>query len=282
MAEADCAKIKELEEIAKELRLDLIEMFRSSGKGHLGGSLSIVEIITALYFHFMDVRPGEPRWPERDRLVLSKGHASAAWYAALAKKGFFRRELLFTDYIKINGILQEHSDMKKVPGVEMSSGALGQGLSVGLGMALAGRLSGADYRVYVILGDGEMQEGQVWEALMACSNYRTGRLTAIIDYNKLQVCNSVSSVMEIEPLKKKLEAFRWNVLEIDGNSMSEVFGALRTVKNSSSEYPFVVIANTVKGKGVSFIENQVSWHSHAFSEDHYRQAMLELSRGGKE
>jgi transketolase len=252
-------------------------MFHASGKGHIGGSLSIVEIMTALYFHIMKVDPDNPKWPDRDRLVLSKGHTSATWYAALAAKGFFPKKLLFSDYMKVGGKLQEHSDMNKVPGVEMSSGALGQGLSVGLGMSLAARLAKKDYRVYVILGDGELQEGQVWEAFMAAGHYRTSNLTAIIDYNNLQVCSSVDKIMDLEPLAAKLEAFRWQVLEIDGNNMNEVVPALERARDNPSEKPTAIICRTVKGKGISFIENNVHWHSHAFSEEDYQKAKKELA-----
>lgn len=268
--------VSELVRRAGGLRVDLVEMFHSSGRGHMGGSLSLVEVMTALYFHILRVDPLNPVWPDRDRLVLSKGHASAVWYAALSARGFFSRELLFTEYMKIGGRLQEHSDMHKVPGVEMSSGALGQGLSVGLGMSLAGRLAKKDYRVYVILGDGEMQEGQVWEALMACSHHRASNLTALIDYNHLQVCGSISQVMELEPLGAKLKAFRWNVLEIDGNDMAQVVGALEQARSNATDFPTAIICNTVKGKGISFIEGNVHWHSHPLNEEDYKKAKSEL------
>jgi len=269
-------KLEYLKHAAHSLRMDVVEMFHASGKGHIGGSLSIVEIMTALYFHILRVDPENPKWPDRDRLVLSKGHASATWYAALSAKGFFPKDLLFTDYMKIDGKLQEHSDMNKVPGVEMSSGALGQGLSVGLGMCLAGRLAKRDYRVYVILGDGELQEGQAWEAFMAAGHYHANTLTALIDYNKLQVCSTVSQIMELEPLAQKIEAFRWNVVEIDGNNMEEVVSALERARDNTTEQPTAIICNTVKGKGISFIENNVQWHSHAFSEEDYQKARKEL------
>jgi transketolase len=270
-------KLEYLKDTAHALRKDLVGMFHASGKGHLGGSLSIVDVMTALYFHIMRVDPGNPKWPDRDRLVLSKGHASATWYAALSAKGFFPRDLLFTDYMKIGGKLQEHSDMNKVPGVEMSSGALGQGLSVGLGMCLAGRLAKKEYRVYVILGDGELQEGQVWEAFMASGHYRADKLTALIDYNKLQVCDTIAKTMELEPLATKIEAFRWHVLEIDGNDMGQVVSALEAAKDNTTDRPTAIICNTIKGKGVSFIENDVHWHSHTFSDEDYQQARKELA-----
>ena len=283
---SNSSKIDALVQKAHALRMDLVEMFHASGRGHLGGSLSLVEIMAALYFHILRVDPDHPGWPDRDRLVLSKGHASAIWYAALAARGFFPRELLFTEYMKIGGRLQEHSDMHKVPGVEMSSGALGQGLSVGLGMSLAGRLAKKEYRVYVILGDGEIQEGQIWEAFMAGSHYRAGKLTAIIDYNHLQVCGSISQIMELEPLSEKLTAFRWNVLEIDGNDMAQVVKALEQACDNATDFPTAILCHTVKGKGVSFIEKNVHWHSHVLNEGDYQKAKDELigtsgSRGKK-
>jgi len=255
MSDISNSKIDALVQKAHALRMDLIEMFHASGRGHMGGSLSLVEIMAALYFHILRVDPDNPAWPDRDRLVLSKGHASAVWYAALAARGFFPRELLFTEYMKIGGRLQEHSDMHKVPGVEMSSGALGQGLSVGLGMSLAGRLAKKEYRVYVILGDGEIQEGQIWEAFMAGSHHRAGKLTAIIDYNHLQVCGSISQIME-------------------------------QASDNASDFPTAILCHTVKGKGVSFIEKNVHWHSHVLNEEDYKKAKDELigtsgSRGKK-
>lgn len=269
-------EVKELEGIAHQLRLNILDIFRGSGKGHIGGSLSMVEIITALYFSVMKVNSLDPSWPDRDRFVLSKGHASAAWYAALAKKGFFPEQLTYTEYIKINGLLQEHSDMKKIPGVEMSSGALGQGLSVGVGMALAARLKKKDYRVFVLLGDGEMQEGQVWEALMSGAHYKLQNLIALIDYNRLQVCGDINDIMEIEPLGKKLDSFGWNVIDIDGNNMSEVLEALNSACSAQTKRPSIIICNTVKGKGVPFIENDFHWHSHPFDEELYNRAKKEF------
>ncbi len=276
MSQCSEEKVKYLEKMAHQIREDLIEMFRGAGRGHIGGSLSVVEVMVALYFHIMRVDPKNSKWPDRDRFVLSKGHASATWYAVLAEKGFFPKDLLFTQYIKINGLLQEHSEMQKIPGIEMSSGALGQGLSVALGMSLAARLASKDYGVYVMMGDGEMQSGQVWEAAMACSHYKVNNLTAILDYNKLQVSDFVCKVMDIEPVVKKFEAFGWNTLEINGHNMAQVVQALQRAKDNPSSSPTIIISHTIKGKGVPFIEGNVEWHSHSFSEEDYQRAKQTL------
>ncbi len=275
-------KIRYLERTAHQIREDLIEMFREAGRGHIGGSLSAVETIVALYFHIMRVDPKNPRWPDRDRFVLSKGHASATWYAILARKGFFPRELLFTQYIKIDGILQEHCEMRKIPGIDMSSGALGQGLSVALGMSLAARLARKDYRVYVMMGDGEIQSGQVWEAAMACSHHKANNLTAILDYNKLQVSDFVSKVMNIEPVARKFEDFGWKTIEIDGHNMTQVVEAFQRTEDNTSSSPTIIISHTTKGKGVPFMEGDFEWHSHSLSEEEYhraKQALTESSSG---
>ncbi len=253
-------------------------MFRSSGQGHVGGSLSIVEVIVALYFHVMNIDPKTPRWEERDRMILSKGHAAATWYAVLAERGFFPKSMLFSEFIKINGRLQGHPEMRQIPGVDMTSGALGQGLSVALGMSLAARLANKRYKIYVVLSDGEMQSGQVWEALMACSHFRANNITAIIDYNKLQTIGSVNDIMNLEPLAKKLEAFGWQVSEMNGNDMVQVVPALLEAKGNTSSLPAAIISHTIKGKGIPFMENRVEWHAGLFSAEHYRQAVQELNR----
>ena len=271
-------KIKYLEDKAQKIRTVVIEMYNQVGKGHIGGSLSVVELMTALYFHIINVNPENPNWPDRDRVILSKGHASSTLYAILAEKGFFPKNYLFTQFVKINGILQEHCEMRKTPGVEMSTGSLGQGLSVALGMSLASRLNKKNYRIYVIMGDGEMQSGQVWEALMACSHYKTKNIIVIIDYNKLQISGTIGEIMDIEPLVKKLNAFRWNVLEIDGHNMTQIVQAFQEVEKSSSPFPHAIICNTIKGKGISFMENNVGWHSNLLTKKLYEQAMEELSK----
>ena len=270
-------KLRDLERMTRQIREDLVEMFWRAGRGHIGGSLSIVEVLVALYFHIMRVDPDNPHWPDRDRFVLSKGHAAATWYAVLAEKGFFPKDLLFSEFIRINGILDEHPVMQKIPGVDMSSGALGQGLSVGLGMSLAARLARKNYRVYVVLGDGEMQSGQVWEALMACSHYKVNNLTAILDYNRLQVNDFVNQVMDIEPLARKIDAFGWNLVEIDGHDITQVVEALQNAHHNSSFSPTFIIAHTIKGKGIPFMEEKVEWHSHDLSEEDYQRAKRALT-----
>lgn len=269
-------KIKYLENIAKQIRKDIIEMFRIVKKGHIGGSLSIVEILVALYFHIIKVYPDNPKQADRDRIVLSKGHASAALYATLARKGFFSRDLLFSQFVKIDGLLQEHCEMRKIPGVEMSTGALGQGLSVALGMSLASRLTRKEYKTFVIIGDGEMQSGQVWEALMACSHFKVKNLIAIIDYNKLQVCGLIENIMDIEPLVEKLKAFKWKVFEVDGNDLTKLVSVLKKAKNYSLG-PVAIICHTTKGKGISFMENKIEWHSNVLTENLYQKAIEELT-----
>ena len=199
--------IKELEQKATLIRRDIVQMMYNAGGGHIGGSLSATDILTALYFHIMRINPENPDWKDRDRLVLSKGHAAAALYATMAEKGYFLKELLFNSFISAAGILQEHPDMRKVKGLDMSSGSLGQGLSVGIGMALGAKLKKYSFRVFVFMGDGEVQEGQVWEAAMAASHHRLDNITAIMDYNKLQVNGFLSSLMGIEPIREKWKAF---------------------------------------------------------------------------
>ena len=273
MMEVDTSLVKYLEEQARQIRIDILEMIYKAKSGHPGGSLSAADIVTTLYFHVLRIDPANPKWPDRDRFILSKGHACPVMYAALAERGFFSKEVLST-LRQIDSPLQGHPDMKKVPGVEMSTGTLGQGLSVGVGMAL-GKLDKKGFRVYVLLGDGEVQEGQVWEAAMSASKYRLDNLTAIIDYNRLQVDGFVDDVMPIEPLGLKWEAFGWHVLEINGHSIAEILAALSEAKNIKHK-PTCIIAHTIKGKGVSFMENRPEWHGKAPNEEQYRQALIEL------
>lgn len=267
--------IKELEQKAILIRRDVVQMMYNAGGGHIGGSLSATDILTALYFHIMRINPENPHRKERDRLVLSKGHAAATLYAAMAEKGYFPRDLLFDSFISAKGILQEHPDMRKVPGVDMSSGSLGQGLSVGVGMALGAKLKRYDFRVFVVLGDGEVQEGQIWEAAMAASHYRLSNLIAIMDYNKLQVNGFISSLMAIEPIREKWKAFGWYALEVDGHNMKEIVEALETA-TKIKEKPSIIIAHAIKGKGVSFMENKFEWHAKPMSEEEKNQALEEL------
>ena len=269
--------VSNLEEKALRIRQLIVEMVYRAGSGHPGGSLSAVEIVTALYFHVMRIRPKEPRWEGRDRFILSKGHACPVLYAALALRGFFPIRELYT-LRKINSILQGHPDMKKTPGVDMTSGSLGHGLSVGVGMALAAKLDNRSYRVYVLLGDGELQEGLVWEAAMAAAHYKLDNLTAIVDYNGLQVDGRVSDIMEVAPVAEKWRSFGWRVIEIDGHDFYQILESLEVAKKNKN-CPLVIVARTVKGKGVSFMENVVDWHGKAPTEEEYRLAMEGLRSG---
>lgn len=270
-------KVKELQQIARDLRRDVIYMVSKAKSGHVGGSLSAAEIVTALYFSEMRVAPEQPRWPDRDRFVMSKGHCCPILYAALCRKGYFGREVLDT-LREVHSPLQGHPDMRKTPGLDMSSGSLGNGLSIGLGMALASRANEKDYRVYVLMGDGEQEEGAIWEAAMAASHMKVDNLVGIVDCNKLQLIGRVEDVMNIAPLAEKWRAFGWNVLEINGNDMEAVLDALDKVRDVKGK-PSVILADTVKGKGVSFMENQVQWHSKAPNEEEAARAIRELMEG---
>lgn len=266
---------QKLEGWAKQLRRDIVEMLAEAGSGHPGGSLSATEIVTYLYFAEMQVDPQNPDWPDRDRFVLSKGHAAPVLYAALAGRGFFPREELWK-VRKINCSLQGHPDMKKVPGVDMSTGSLGQGISAAVGMALAGKLDRKTYRVFVLLGDGEVEEGQVWEAAMAAAHYKLDNLIAFLDHNGLQIDGPITEVMSPEPLADKFAAFGWHVQTINGHSFTEIATALEKAKSVEGK-PSVIIADTVKGKGVSFMENQVNWHGNAPTKEQSEKALAELS-----
>ncbi|MTI80540.1 MAG: transketolase [Firmicutes bacterium] len=268
-------RLQELQDKAKTIRRDIVTMLGEAGSGHPGGSLSAADIAAALYFEVMNIKPDEPKWPERDRFVLSKGHAAPVLYAALAEKGYFDKEELKT-LRKLGSKLQGHPDMKKVPGVEMSTGSLGQGLSVANGMALAGKLDKKDYRVYVLVGDGEIQEGQIWEAAMASGHYQLDNLTAFLDHNKMQIDGKVEEVMSPEPVADKWRAFGWHVIEIDGHNMEQILNAVEEAKQTKGK-PTMIVSQTVKGKGVSFMEDQVGWHGKAPSEEQVAQALEELA-----
>jgi len=259
---------------AAEIRRQVISMLAEAGSGHPGGSLSLAEIMAQLYFDTMNIDPADPLWPERDRLVLCKGHAAPALYAALALRGYFPEEEL-PHLRKLGSRLQGHPDMRKLPGVDMSTGSLGQGLSAACGMALAGRLDGRPYYVYAILGDGETQEGQVWEAAMLAAHYRLDHLIAFLDHNKLQIDGQISQVLSPEPLDEKWRAFGWRVLAIDGHDITAIAQSLQTAKQSRGQ-PVMIIAETVKGKGVSFMENQAGWHGNAPNAEQAAQALAEL------
>ncbi len=267
----------ELAEIACFLRRDIVKMISTAGSGHPGGSLSIADILTVLYFQEMRINPQVPTDPRRDRFVLSKGHAAPALYAVLAARGFFSRDLLDT-LRQVDSPLQGHPDMRKVPGVEISTGSLGQGLSVANGMALAARLASLDYRVYAILGDGEIQEGQVWEAAMTAAHYRLDNLVAFLDYNGLQIDGKTSQIMTVDPVKEKWQAFGWHVLETDGHDLRKITAALQLARQVK-EKPVMIIAYTVKGKGVCFMENDASWHGMAPNTTETEQALEELASG---
>ena len=266
--------LDELRAIAKELRRDVVKMTHTAGSGHPGGSLSEIEILTALYFQVMRHNPQDPAWPDRDRFILSKGHACPGLYAVLAKCGYFSHEELGS-FRKIGSRLQGHAHTM-TPGVEMNSGSLGQGLSFAIGVALAANLDKKDYRVYVLLGDGECDEGQVWEAAMAAPHYRLDNLTAFVDRNRIQNDRFTSEVMSLEPLAEKWSAFGWNVLEVGGHDISQVLDAVDKARNNQGR-PTVIIAETVKGKGVSFMENNPDFHGRAPNVDEYEQAMKELA-----
>ena len=266
--------VPELEEMAKQVRRDIIDMIYTAKAGHPGGSLSATDILTALYFRMMRIDPKNPKWEDRDRFILSKGHACPVWYGTLANRGFFDRAHLKT-LRKLNSILQGHADMKKTPGVDMTVGSLGQGFSAGVGMALAARYLKKDYHVWVMIGDGEMQEGAIWEAAMSGAKWKLDNLTAVLDKNGLQNDTFIEKVMPIEPVADKWRAFGWRVIEIDGHNMAQIVDTLElalTIKG----VPTIVIAKTVKGKGVSFMENSPDWHGKAPNEEQYRQAMKEL------
>jgi transketolase len=267
---------EELKTMAATIRRDIIEMIHTAGSGHPGGSLSATDIVTALYFRVMRIDPQNPDWPDRDRFILSKGHACPVWYAALAERGYYDKSHLGT-LRKINSILQGHADMIKTPGVDMTVGSLGQGFSAGLGMALSGKLRKKDYHVWVVIGDGEMQEGAIWEAAMAGAKWKLDNLTAILDRNRLQNDDFVVSTMPVEPVADKWRAFNWNVIEIDGHNMEEVVSALEEAKTVKGK-PTIIIAHTVKGKGVSFMENVAVWHGKAPSDEQAQQALEEISQ----
>ncbi len=263
-----------LAEKARLIRGDIIRMLASSRSGHPGGSLSAADILATLYFRKMKIDAKNPKLPERDRFVLSKGHAAPVLYATLAEAGYFPTDLLVS-LRQFGSILQGHPDMHKVPGVEMSTGSLGQGLSVANGMALAARLDRKDYRVYVLLGDGETEEGQVWEAAMTSAHYKLDNLTAFLDYNHLQIDGRIEDVKSNTAPADRFTAFGWHVLEINGHDFDEIDGAIEQAKATKGK-PTMIVAHTTKGKGVSFMENQVSWHGAAPKPEEAAKALAEL------
>ncbi len=275
MREINDQMTAELEEKAKILRQEVIKMLGKAGSGHPGGSLSAADIMTCLYFWEMRYDSQRPDWTERDRFVLSKGHVAPVLYAALAEGGFFSREKLAT-LRQLGSPLQGHPDLRKLPGVEASTGSLGQGFGWAVGMAMAAKLDRRDSRIYVLLGDGEMQEGIVWESVMAANQYKLDNLVAIVDNNGMQIDGRLSEIMSVEPIAPKLKEFGWNTREIDGHHIPSILKALEEARSSKGK-PFAIVAKTIKGKGCSFMENQVDWHGKAPSADQIDQALQELA-----
>lgn len=268
--------VRSLTDLAQNLRIQVIEMIYCAQSGHPGGSLSAADIVAALYFHHLRLDPTRPDWPERDRFILSKGHAAPLLYAALCERGFFGQECL-TTLRCLDSVLQGHPDRLKTEGVEMTAGALGHGLAVGVGLALGARLDGAAYRTYILLGDGEIQAGIIWEAAMTAAKYGLDNLTAILDYNDVQLDGPVHEIMPLEPVKAKWESFGWHTIEIDGHNMRQILEALDEATHVHTQ-PTIIVAHTVKGKGVSFMENKSTWHGRAPTEEEYKIAMAELRR----
>ena len=266
--------LDELKSISKEIRKDIVKMLTESASGHPGGSLSATDIMTVLFFKEMNLDPNNEKDPNRDRFVLSKGHAAPVLYSTLARRGYFPVEELST-LRKFKSRLQGHPSIQYLPGIDMSTGSLGQGVSAAVGMALAGKIDKKDYRVYTLLGDGELEEGQVWEAAMCAAHYKLNNLTAFIDFNGLQIDGDITKVMNPCPIDKKFEAFGWNVLVIDGHNYEEIIDAIEKAKECKDK-PTAVVCKTIKGKGVSFMENQAEWHGIAPSREQCEAALKEL------
>ena len=274
MREINQQVIDEIGSKARRLRREVIRMVGTAGSGHPGGALSAADMVACLYFWEMRYDPQRPDWPERDRFVLSKGHAAPLLYAVLAESGFFPQEMLGT-LRRLGSPLQGHPDMRKLPGVEASTGSLGQGIGWAVGMALAARLDRRDSRVYVLLGDGELEEGMVWEAVMAASHYRLGNLVALIDNNGLQIDGPLYEVMSVEPIGDKFRAFGWETCEIDGHDIGAILRTLNEARQVKDR-PFAIVARTIKGKGCSFMEGQVDWHGKAPTQEELERALLEF------
>lgn len=273
-------KIQELKAIAQTVRRDIVTMVHEAGSGHPGGSLSAAELVTALYFEIMNVDPQNPQWADRDRFILSKGHVGPVLYSALAHKGYFPVEELHT-LRKLGSILQGHPHMSVTPGLDCSSGSLGQGLSVANGLAIAAKKQNKSYRVYCLLGDGELQEGQCWEAVMTSAQQKLDNLCAIVDYNHVQLDGTTEEIKDMGDLSAKFHEFGWNVIEVDGHDMESVVEAYKLAQQFKGK-PSVIMANTVKGKGVSFMENDCSWHGNAPSKDQLAQALKEIGGGNND
>ncbi|MCK4947285.1 MAG: transketolase [Candidatus Aureabacteria bacterium] len=268
---------KSLKRKAAELRIEIVDMITRAGSGHPGGSLSAIDLLTVLYYSIIKVDPQKPDWNERDRFVLSKGHAAPAIYAILADLGFFPKEKL-TGLRQFGSILQGHPDMRKVPGIDISTGSLGQGLSVAVGMALAGKIDKKKYKVFALLGDGEIQEGQIWEASMAAAHYNLDNLCMAVDHNGLQIDGKIEDVMNPSPIEDKFISFGWKVKSIDGHSLKEIYDAWNWARSTENGKPSAIIAKTVKGKGVSFMENVVGFHGKAPTKEQGREALDSLKK----
>ncbi len=266
--------LEELPSKAKEIRRDIIRMLAEAGSGHPGGSLSSADILTALYFHLMNHDPANPKWPDRDRVILSKGHGAPALYAALANAGYFPKELLLT-LRKLASPLQGHPDMRRLAGVEASTGSLGQGLSISIGCALARRLDHRSYYTYALLSDGETNEGQTWEAASAAAHHKVDHLIAILDYNKFQLDDAVKKICDMEPMDEKWRSFNWHVQEIDGHNFKQIVSAVEEAQEVKDK-PCILIAHTIKGKGVSFMENNNHFHGVAPTKEEAEKALQEL------
>ncbi len=267
---------RELQEKAREVRKLIIRSLNAAGSGHPGGSLSAADMVTALYFDEMNIDPAEPDMKGRDKFILSKGHAGPAQYAALALRGYFPQEDLMT-LRKMGSKFQGHPNMHYVPGIEMSTGSLGQGFSVACGMAQAEKIDGSDARIYTLLGDGELQEGMIWEAAMSAAHYGLDNLVALIDHNGLQIDGKNDDVMKVNPVGDKFAAFGWNVINIDGHDFDQICDAFEKARNCKGK-PTAIVAETIKGKGVSFMEGQAGWHGKAPDDEQTRQALEELDR----
>jgi transketolase len=267
-------RIRKLENIARQIRIDIVTMIHKAGDGHPGASLSVTDMITALYFEVMNVDPANPQKADRDRFILSKGHACPCLYAALARRGYFSPGEL-TGLRKLESMLQGHPDMNKIPGIDSTSGSLGNGISIGLGMVLAARLTGRDYYTYVITGDGEIQEGIIWEAAMAAVKYKTDRLIVLVDNNGIQSGGRVDEISGLYPILPKWKAFGWHCQEIDGHDMGQILDAIKKAQ-ACTDRPSLILAHTVKGQGVPFMVGDNSWHKRVPTIDEYRQAMRVL------
>ena len=272
---------KQLQRIAREVRRTILKLTNHAGMGHVGGSLSETEILTALYFSVMNIDPARPDWDERDRFILSKGHATPGYYTVLAKRGYFDEAMLDT-FDATDTKLQAHPDMHKCPGVDYSTGSLGQGLSIGIGMAEGAKLRGRDFKTYVLIGDGESQEGQVWEAAMYAGARQVKNIIAIIDNNRVQLSSKTEENVDPMPYKEKLDAFHWQTIVVDGHDFDSLLPALQLTAEQSKNGPVAIIANTVKGKGVSFMEGRFQWHGKAPNKEELAAALAEIDKEGLE